>query len=275
MQLICLHKNMVYSNANPANLTGNLTGDLTEKTVLITGAAKRIGANNARFLHATGMNIIIHCRSSVKSADALADELNQQRKNSACVICADLDDEQSYNSLIEQAVNCWGRLDVLINNASSFFPTPVGSITLQNWQHLINSNMKAPLFLSQAAAPHLKPNKGCIINMVDIHAQRPMREHTVYCAAKAGLAMITQSLAKELGPDIRVNGVAPGAILWPEDETGEAMAEQTKTLILDRTALKRPGEPDDIAKTLLFLIRDANYITGQIIPVDGGRLLNI
>jgi len=266
---------MAYSNANPSNLTGDLTADLTKKAVLITGGAKRIGANTTRFLHTTGMNIIIHCRSSVESANQLADELNQQRKNSAYVICADLDDEQTYDSLIEQAVNCWGRLDVLINNASSFFPTPVGSITLQNWDNLVNSNMKAPLFLSQAAAPHLKKNKGCIINMVDIHAQRPMREHTVYCAAKAGLMMITQSLAKELGPDIRVNGVAPGAILWPEDETGDAMPKKTKELILERTALKRPGEPDDIAKTLLFLIRDADYITGQIIPVDGGRLLNI
>lgn len=263
---------MVYSNANPSNLTGNLA----EKTVLITGGAKRIGANASRLLHQAGLNIIIHCRSSVESANELANELNQLRQNSACVICADLDDELAYEPLIEQAINCWGRLDVLINNASSFFPTPIGNITLQNWDNLMNSNMKAPLFLSQAAAPQLKQNKGCIINMVDIHGQRPMREHTVYCAAKAGLAMITQSLAKELGPEIRVNGVAPGAILWPEDgAAGEAMPEQTKTFIVNRTALKRPGEPDDIAKTLLFLIRDANYITGQIIPVDGGRLLNI
>ncbi len=252
---------MSYSNSN----------DLSGKTVLITGSAKRIGACTSRRLHTTGMNIIIHCHASVQSANTLAEELNQHRKNSAYVIQGSLDNESIYTTLINQAIDCWGRLDVLINNASTFFPTPVGNITLDNWNTLINSNMKAPLFLSQAAAPALKRTRGCIINMVDVHAQRPMSEHTVYCAAKAGLTMITQSLAKELGPDIRVNGVAPGAILWPED----GLSEQTRTQILERTALKHPGEPDDIAKTILFLIRDASYITGQIIAVDGGRSLNI
>lgn len=214
---------------------------------------------------------MIHCRLSRQAADSLAEELNKNREDSANVIQGNLNDETIYNNLIDQAFKCWNRLDVLVNNASSFYPTPVGSITLDDWNNLINSNMKAPLFLAQAAAPYLKETQGNIINMIDVHAQRPMREHPVYCAAKAGLAMLTMSLAKELGPDIRVNGVAPGAILWPDND----MPEHTKKLILERTSLKRPGEPIDIAKTILFLVRDADYITGQIIAVDGGRTLNI
>ena len=241
------------------------------KTALVTGGAKRIGATTVRLLHQAGYNVIIHCRLSQQSADTLATELNKERHDSAKVIQGDLNDETIYNKLIEQAFNCWNRLDVLINNASSFYPTPVGSITLEDWDNLVNSNMKAPLFLAQAATPYLKKTQGCIINMIDIHAQRPMKQHPVYCAAKAGLAMLTLSLAKELGPDIRVNGVAPGAILWPEND----MSEPAKKVILERTALKRHGEPVDIAKTILFLVRDANYITGQIISVDGGRTLNI
>ncbi len=264
---------MPHSNANQPD-SCSPAGNSEEKTVLITGGARRIGEASARTLHAAGMNIIIHYRRSEQSARTLAEELNGRRDNSAHILQADLDDEQNYRILIEQALAVYGHLDVLINNASSFFPTPVGDINFEDWNRLINSNMKAPLFLSQAAAPALKIRNGCIINMVDVHARRPMREHTVYCAAKAGLAMITQSLAKELGPEIRVNGIAPGAILWPENED-TAMNQQTKETILNRTALKRAGTPDDIAKTMLFLIRDASYITGQIIPVDGGRLLNI
>ena len=214
---------------------------------------------------------MIHCRLSRQAADSLAEELNKNREDSANVIQGNLNDETIYNNLIDQAFKCWNRLDVLVNNASSFYPTPVGSITLDDWNNLINSNMKAPLFLAQAAAPYLKETQGNIVNMLDVHAQRPMKEHPVYCAAKAGLAMLTMSLAKELGPDIRVNGVAPGAILWPDND----MPEHTKKLILERTSLKRPGEPIDIAKTILFLVRDADYITGQIIAVDGGRTLNI
>lgn len=247
------------------------SNSLHGKTALITGGAKRIGAEDSRTLHAAGMNIIIHYRSSRAAADALAEELNQLRADSAHVLQLDLDHTDQLAGLIEQTVAIWGRLDVLINNASSFYPTPVGSITTDDWDNLFNSNLKAPLFLSQAAAPHLKKTGGCIINMVDIHAFKPMRKHPVYCAAKAGLAMLTQSLARELGPEIRVNGVAPGAILWPENE----MQDETKQLILERTALKRAGTPADIAKTILFLVRDADYITGQIIPVDGGRSLNI
>jgi len=254
-----------------SNVNNEQAKTIDAKCAFITGASKRIGAMTSRLLHEAGYNIIIHCRLSRQSADDLADEFNQLRNNSAKVIQGDLNDETIYNHLIAQAHQCWGRLDVLVNNASSFFPTPIGSITLDDWNNLINSNMKAPLFLAQAAAPHLKQTQGCIVNMVDVHAQRPMKEHPVYCAAKAGLSMITMSLAKELGPEVRVNGVAPGAILWPDND----IAEHTKQLILERTTLKRPGEPIDIAKTILFLVKDADYITGQIIAVDGGRTINI
>lgn len=241
------------------------------KTALVTGGSKRIGAATVRLLHQAGYNIVIHCRLSRQAADNLADELNSDREDSAKVIQGNLNDETIYNSLIEQAFRCWNRLDVLVNNASSFYPTPVGSITMDDWHNLVNSNMKAPLFLAQAAVPYLKQTQGNIVNMLDVHAQRPMKEHPVYCAAKAGLAMLTMSLAKELGPDIRVNGVAPGAILWPDND----MPEHTKQLILERTSLKKPGDPIDIARTILFLVRDADYITGQIIAVDGGRTINI
>ena len=255
-------------NSNANNNNSEITGT---KVALITGGAKRIGAVTTKELHQAGYNVIIHCRLSRQSADDLADELNSIRKDSANVIQGDLNNETIYNSLIDQAYQFWKRLDVLVNNASSFYPTPVGSITLDDWNNLISSNMKAPLFLAQAAAPHLKQTQGNIINMIDVHAQRPMRDHPVYCAAKAGLHMITLSLAKDLGPEIRVNGVAPGAILWPEND----MSEHTKNLILERTSLKRPGQPIDIAKTIVFLVKDADYITGQIIAVDGGRSINI
>ncbi len=260
---------MTADNSN-ANSTSTKTAT-HHKCAFVTGSSKRIGAATVRLLHDASYNVIIHCRSSRQAANELAEDLNRQRANSAKVIQGDLNDENMYNTLIDQAYQCWNRLDVLVNNASSFFPTPVGSITIENWDNLINSNMKAPLFLSQAAAPHLRKTHGCIINMIDVHGQRPMKEHPVYCAAKAGLAMLTMSLAKELGPEIRVNGVAPGAILWPEND----MAEKTKNIILERTSLKRPGQPLDIAKTILFLVRDADYITGQIIAVDGGRSINI
>jgi pteridine reductase len=257
--------------ASQEKLTVTDSNSLYGKAALITGGAVRIGAEDARVLHAVGMNIIIHCRSSRQQADQLADELNTLREQSAHVLQLDLDHTDKLAGLVDDAAAVWGRLDVLINNASSFYPTPVGSITEADWDNLFNSNLKAPLFLSQAAAPHLKKTRGCIINMTDVHAIRPMRKHPVYCAAKAGLAMLTQSLARELGPEIRVNAVAPGAILWPDNEMNDA----TKEHILERTALKRPGEPADIARTILFLIRDADYITGQVISVDGGRSLNM
>ena len=241
------------------------------KTALITGAAARIGAEISRTLHAAGMNIVIHYRSSADQANALRDELNSQRANSAYTLQADLLDTLTLNTLVTQAAEVWGRLDVLINNASSFYPTPVGEITEAHWDDLMGSNLKAPIFLSQAATPYLKASQGCIINIVDVHGFRPMKEHPVYCAAKAGLAMLTQSLAKELGPEIRVNGVAPGAIMWPSSELDPATQES----ILERTALKRQGSPEDIAKTVKFLVLEGDYITGQVIPVDGGRSINI
>ena len=244
---------------------------MQNQTALITGAAKRIGAEISRMLHAEGMNIVIHYRASKDEAEALCNELNALRADSAIVVQADLLNISELPALAKKSADYWGSLNVLVNNASSFYPTPVGEITEAQWDDLVGSNLKAPLFLSQAAAAYLKSSQGNIINIVDIHGFRPMKEHPVYCAAKAGLAMLTQSLARELGPEIRVNGVAPGAILWPEND----IDEQTQQLILDRTALKRQGEPKDIAATVRFLIRDADYITGQVIPVCGGRSLNI
>lgn len=225
----------------------------------------------ARTLHAAGMNISLHYRGSHEEADALAAELNAQRENSCVTHRLDLHKTAELASLVEACHAAWGRLDLLVNNASSFYPTHIGKMTEQHWDDLMGSNLKAPLFLSQAAIPYLKASQGCIVNIVDIHAFKPMKNHTIYCAAKAGLAMTTQSLAKELGPEIRVNGVAPGAIMWPENE----LDAETQEEILSRTALKRSGLPQDIAATVLFLARDAHYITGQIIPVDGGRSINI
>lgn len=252
-------------------MTNSNANNAATKIALITGGSKRIGAVTTRLLHQAGYKVIIHYRSSQQEANDLADELNSLRTDTATVIQGDLNDETIYQQLIDSAYQYWNQLDVLINNASSFYPTPIGSITLDDWNKLINSNMKAPLFLAQAATPYLKQTQGNIINMIDVHGQRPMKDHPVYCAAKAGLQMLTMSLAKDLGPEIRVNGVAPGAILWPEND----MPDNTKQLILERTSLKRPGEPIDIAKTILFLANDANYITGQVIAVDGGRSLNI
>ena len=244
---------------------------MQNKVALITGAARRIGAEISQVLHARGFNIALHYRSSASYAEALCNQLNQQRENSAMIVQADLLDTASLAPLISQVSGQWQRLDLLVNNASTFYPTPVGEMQLDDWDDLMGSNLKAPLFLSQAAVPYLKKTQGNIINIVDIHAERPMKSHTMYCVAKAGLAMLTKSLAKELGPDIRVNGVAPGAILWPENEMDAA----TQKIILERTALKRSGEPQDIANAVVFLAADATYITGHILPVDGGRSLNI
>jgi pteridine reductase len=242
---------------------------LTDKVALITGAAHRIGATIARTLHAEGMNIALHFRSSRSAAEALHAELNRLRPNSVILIQADLQDVNALPGLVRAAETAWGRLDVLVNNASTFYPTAIGSITEAHWEDLVGSNLKAPLFLSQAAAPALARQHGCIVNIIDIHAQRPMKGFPVYSVAKAGLAMLTMSLARELGPHIRVNGVAPGAILWPEHE----LAEENKAEIIDRTALKRQGEPADIARAVRYLVRDADYVSGQILNVDGGRSL--
>jgi len=239
---------------------------LNGRTALVTGAAKRLGAATARALHAEGMNLLLHYNKSEAEAATLAQELNAARPDSAAIAQADLGNTQGLESLVKAALQ-WDGLDVLVNNASSFWPTPVGSIGEDDWDDLMGSNLKAPLFLAQAAAPHLKKNHGCIVNMIDIHAYRPLREHTVYCIAKAGLVMLTLSLAKELGPEVRVNGVAPGPVLWPETPMDAA----TKKSILEATALKRKGSPEDVSGAILYLVRDAEYVTGQILAVDGGR----
>ncbi len=246
------------------------TTNLSGKSALITGAARRIGAVIARTLHAAGMNVAIHYRGSAAEAEALRDELLARRADSAMLVQCDLLDIPRLDALIDAVHARWGRLDCLVNNASSFYPTRIGEITEAHWDDLIGSNLKAPLFLAQAAAGHLRESGGSIINIVDIHALRPLKAYPVYSAAKAGLAMLTQSLARELGPEVRVNGIAPGAILWPESADNVTAHED----IIERTALKREGAPADIAATALFLIRDAHYITGQIIPVDGGRTLS-
>ena len=240
---------------------------LRDQVVLITGGARRVGAEIARTLHAAGANIVIHYRSSAAAAIALADQLNLLRPRSATIHSAHLSTADAPEKLVAATLLEFGRLDILVNNASSFYPTPVGQITVPQWDDLMGSNLKAPLFLSQAAAPSLRARHGLIINMIDIHGLRPLKAHPVYSSAKAGLAMLTRALARELGPEIRVNGIAPGPVLWPEVD----MEAELKREIIDKTALKRHGTPQDIARTALFLAKDAPYITGQIIAVDGGR----
>ena len=242
----------------------------TTRVALVTGSARRIGAQTVRVLHKAGFNVIVHYRRSAEDANRLVAELNALRPDSAHGVQADLLDIPALPELIGTVVGFWGQLDVIVNNASAFYPTEVGGITEKDWDILVGSNLKAPLFLCQAAADELRRNKGCIVNMVDIHADRPLRHYMVYSVAKAGLVALTKSLARELGPEVRANGVAPGAILWPEEPHHSAKHQE----IIDRTALKREGEPMDIARTIRFLVLDAPYITGQIIAVDGGRTLS-
>ena len=242
---------------------------LNDKVVLVTGAARRIGAAIVTRLQENGARVAIHYRGSAQEADQLAAVLNAARADSARTFQADLLDTAANAQLVADVVNWAGRLDGLVNNASTFYPTPVGEITEEHWNDLTGSNFKAPLFLSQAAAPHLRENGGSIVNIVDIHAQRPLRDHTLYGSAKAALAMLTRSLAKDLAPHIRVNGVSPGAILWPEG----GMTETAQESILRQIPLQRAGNPDDIAGCVVYLVRDASYVTGQIIAVDGGRSL--
>ncbi len=237
---------------------------------LITGAARRIGACIADVLHQNGYNVIVHYRYSSDEAHALIEKLNRQRANSAVAISADLDNQNEYEKLIKNSVDVWKRLDVLINNASTFSPTPIGKIKIVDWDKLMNSNLKAPFFLSQAAAPFLAENKGNIINIVDIHSITPMKNYSVYSMAKAGLLMLTKSLALELAPAIRVNAVAPGSVIWPENEN--TYSEAQKQAILTATLLKKQVNPSDIAKTALFLAQQTS-ITGQMIHVDAGRLI--
>lgn len=216
---------------------------------------------------------MVHYRASESEARALQTELDQVRPGSVALVQANLLETARLPRLIDETVSHFGRLDALVNNASSFFPTPLGEITEDGWADLIGSNLKAPLFLSQAAAPQLKRQQGCIVNIVDIHSEWPLKRYVVYNAAKGGLASLTRSLAVELAPAVRVNGISPGPILWPEE--GEWMDEASRQHIIARTLLKRTGEPDDIARTVSFLIADAPYITGQIIAVDGGRSVNL
>jgi pteridine reductase len=244
---------------------------LIDKAVLVTGAAHRVGAEIVRILHAAGADVVLHYRSSRAGAEAIRDELEARRPRSIALLQADLLDTAALPRLVEDAAAVWGHLDVLINNASSFYSTPVGTASEAQWKDLMGTNLKAPFFLSQAAYPHLAARSGCIVNLVDVHAERPMREHPVYSMAKAGLAMMTKSLAREMGPKVRVNGVAPGVVLWPE----AGASEDYRREVLERTALGRPGSPHDIARAVRFLIADAEYITGEIIRVDGGRSLNI
>jgi pteridine reductase len=239
------------------------------KVVLITGAAHRIGAITARYLHEAGFNIILHYLSSRSPAQALQKELNGKRENSVVLVQADLLANNAVTALVKEAYNAWQRLDVLINNASTFYRTPIGSANDQHWDDLFGTNVKAPFFLAQAAAPFLRKTHGCIINMVDIHARRPLKEYSIYSMAKASLETMTKALARELGPEIRVNGVSPGAILWPDN-----LDEVTKQRIVSKTFLKRKGEPEDIAKAIRFIIEDAPYMTGQILSIDGGRSLS-
>lgn len=250
-----------------------MSSDDPQKVALITGSARRVGAAIARAMHAAGWNLLLHYRESAGDARALAAEFNLQRSDSAALVQADLSNVDMLPVMVDCAIKTYGRLDALVNNASSFYPTAVGSISEKDWDDLLGSNLKAPLFLSQAAAPELKKAHGCIVNIVDIHAERPMKGYPVYSIAKAGLVALTRSFARELSPEVRVNAVAPGPILWPEDDANfDAVSRQR---IVSHTLLKRSGEPDDIAKTVKFLVCDAPYITGQVIAVDGGRSVNL
>ncbi|MXS85437.1 pteridine reductase [Nitrosomonas sp. HPC101] len=246
---------------------------MKDKVILVTGGARRVGAAICRWLHRKGARLVVHYRDSSADAQRLKQALEQERPDSVALLRADLLDISQIPALVNQAARQFGRLDALVNNASSFFPTPIGDCSEQAWHDLVGSNLKAPLFLSQAVAPYLKKNHGCIVNIIDIHAEQPLKRYIIYNAAKGGLVALTRSLAMELAPEIRVNGVSPGPILWPE--TSEWQNEATRAYIIDRTLLKRMGEPDDIARTVSFLIEDAPFITGQIIAVDGGRSINL
>lgn len=239
------------------------------KNVLITGGAKRIGAACAKLLHESGFNILLHYRSSERNAQQLCDLLNDIRPESARMVKADLAVKAELLLLADYAKTAWGGIDALVNNASSFYPTGIGQVSEHDWDELIGSNLKAPFFLTQALVEELSARRGCVVNITDIHAERGLKGYPVYSIAKAGLVAMTRVMAKELGPDIRVNAVSPGAILWPEQDMSEAVKQE----IVERIALKRNGAPEDIARAVRFLIKDADYITGQVIAVDGGRTL--
>jgi pteridine reductase len=243
------------------------------KVVLVTGGAKRVGAAICRRLHASGARIALHFRSSENAAKVLQEELNGLRPESAFVFQADLLELQALPDLVHQVIDKFGQLDALVNNASSFYATPLADIDERQWHDLLGTNLKAPLFLAKAAADELRRRHGCIVNIADIHADRPMHGHLLYSAAKAGMVALTKGLAQEMAPQVRVNAVAPGVIVWPENAAW--MDKEQRRKIVAHTLLKREGEPDDIARTVQFLLGDAPYITGQIIAVDGGRSVNI
>ena len=239
------------------------------QVALVTGGARRVGAVIARHLHREGFNLIIHYRRSRAEAEGLAEELLRDRPDSVALVGGDLAQPAQTPALAEEAARRWGRLDVLVNNASSFYPTALGEVTEAQWEELLGSNLKGPFFLTQAAASYLRDHGGAVVNLADVYADRPLKGFPVYSIAKAGVVMMTKALARELAPAVRVNAVAPGAVLWPEGGTPEA----TQAAIISRTALKRQGEPEDIARAVLFFIRDAPFVTGQILTVDGGRTL--
>jgi pteridine reductase len=257
---------MEHETSGPAELPPP-SSILTGKTALVTGAARRVGAVIARVLHGAGANVVIHYRSSAEDAVQLARELNAARGGSVSLAEADLLDAPQLPELVKSAQRAFGGLDILVNNASTFYPTPLGDITAIDWDDLIGTNLKAPLFLAQAAAPLLHASRGLIINLTDIHGLRPLRRFPVYSVAKAGLIMLTRSLARELGPQVRVNAIAPGPVMWPEDGLDEALQAKITQL----TALKRTGSAVDVARTCLFFAAEAPYVTGQVLAVDGGR----
>ena len=245
---------------------------LSEKVILVTGAARRVGAAIARRLHAEGARVALHYRRAADEALALAEELNRLRPDSAAAFAADLRETVRLPLLVADVAKRWGRLDGLVNNSSSFFSTPVGKIDESAWEDLVGSNFKAPLFLSQAAAPYLTATRGAIVNITDIHAELPLAGYAVYCAAKGALLTLTRALAIDLAPAVRVNAVAPGAILWPEDGQFPSLE---RAAIVGHTLLKREGRPQDIASAVCFLLADAGYVTGQVIHVDGGRTAHL
>ena len=239
---------------------------MSPKVILLTGSAKRIGAFTARYLHQLGWNIVLHYNQSEQQASELAKQMNAARADSVKLVQGSLNTVKKIENVAEQAIKAFGKLNALLNNASSFYPTPIGSITQDDWTSLVGSNMQAPLFLAQYCNPTLQQHNGVIINMVDIHAAQPLSNHTLYCMAKSALVMMTKSLAQELAPNVRVNGIAPGAILWPEN----TISDEDKTKVLEHIPLQRLGSMQDIAQAIEYLL-NAHYVTGQVITVDGGR----
>jgi pteridine reductase len=255
----------LYTAAAPSGIEPSVR--LSGRSALVTGGARRVGAAIVRALHGAGANVVIHCHRSMAAARALADELESARADSTAVIACDLLDTQALPGVIARAHERFAALHLLVNNASSFYPTPLGQITLADWDDLVGTNLRAPLLLAQAAAPELRRTRGAVLNIVDIHGLRPLRDHAVYSVAKAGLIMLTRALARELAPEVRVNAIAPGPVLWPEAPMSEAQKEK----IIDKTPLHRPGSPEDIARAVLFFASEASFVTGQILAVDGGR----